>query len=240
MSSTQQFLKTGMKVTRIDEKAKEIKTGKNEVYIHLRVATNDRSVNKKQGGTYLCTAYDDAARYLEEKVNKDDIIGISGYVKNCAYLHIPGNKPFAIPEAGQKIVVEINGKKREIGGTSRPYDWPKKPNWNPYWSIFQQDQLRVEHAWLERDITNITNITEDDWHLQIQEDWDKYYPLYLQTIKWKHIKQAVLKRDGHLCICGNKSTEIHHKRYDNVGKEPPSDLVSLCKQCHDNIHSNKK
>lgn len=33
-----------------------------------------------------------------------------------------------------------------------------------------------------------------------------------------------------------KAQDVHHKTYDNVGREPLSDLVSLCRECHEKKH----
>ena len=74
------------------------------------------------------------------------------------------------------------------------------------------------------------------WYRFLRDDWDRYYPKYLQSETWKKKREKVFQRDGHLCICGETATEVHHKRYDNVGKEPLSDLVSLCKECHSDLH----
>ena len=37
----------------------------------------------------------------------------------------------------------------------------------------------------------------------------------------------------------NKATEVHHKKYArvNIGREPIEWLVSICRGCHQEIHS---
>lgn len=52
-------------------------------------------------------------------------------------------------------------------------------------------------------------------------------------------RNAVIQRDGEQCICGAQATEVHHKTYDNMGKEPLSDLVFLCKVCHKKAHQSR-
>ena len=47
---------------------------------------------------------------------------------------------------------------------------------------------------------------------------------------------AVMKRDGGQCVCGKKATQVHHKTYDNIGKEPLEELVALCEDCHYKLH----
>lgn len=64
----------------------------------------------------------------------------------------------------------------------------------------------------------------------------KDYNEYLDTDEWKYKRNKVIKRDNSLCLCGEKSTVVHHKTYINVSQEKLSDLVSLCKNCHDGYH----
>ena len=60
------------------------------------------------------------------------------------------------------------------------------------------------------------------------------------TPEWHSKQTEVLKRDGMLCVCGNRATEVHHKTYINLGQEPLSDLVALCRYCYRGIHSGEK
>ncbi|MDE0683155.1 MAG: hypothetical protein OXI63_09595, partial [Candidatus Poribacteria bacterium] len=64
------------------------------------------------------------------------------------------------------------------------------------------------------------------------------YHEYLKSDRWQRLRKSVLTRDNELCICGAKATEVHHKTYARVGHEIPSDLVSLCRSCHQNVHDN--
>tara|TARA_Y100000385_G_C12579711_1_gene419936 strand:- start:152 stop:454 length:303 start_codon:yes stop_codon:yes gene_type:complete len=67
----------------------------------------------------------------------------------------------------------------------------------------------------------------------------EYYRQYLKTDAWKRKRYVVLKRDNWTCqYCGGKATEVHHKKYArrNIGKEPIKWLVSICRNCHQEIH----
>lgn len=62
---------------------------------------------------------------------------------------------------------------------------------------------------------------------------------YLQSAEWQALRNQVLLRDHHTCCkCGlsPSSLDIHHIRYDHLGKEPLEDLVSLCRKCHQEVH----
>ena len=78
------------------------------------------------------------------------------------------------------------------------------------------------------------------WSFNIRRKRRKeYYRQYLKTDAWKRKRYVVLKRDNWTCqYCGGKATEVHHKKYArrNIGKEPIKWLVSICRNCHQEIH----
>jgi 5-methylcytosine-specific restriction endonuclease McrA len=64
------------------------------------------------------------------------------------------------------------------------------------------------------------------------------YKKYLNSAKWKAIRQDVLLRDNYRCAyCYNlDNLHIHHLSYVNFKKEKLSDLITLCKDCHKGEH----
>ncbi len=69
---------------------------------------------------------------------------------------------------------------------------------------------------------------------------DYYRNVYLKSDAWQRKRYVVFKRDNWRCVyCGGKATQVHHKKYAkrNIGKEPIEWLESVCKTCHENIHS---
>lgn len=82
--------------------------------------------------------------------------------------------------------------------------------------------------------------TGDVWHyllksLDPNNDLETYEK-YKKSPAWHRKRDLVRERDKSLCICGVQATEVHHKNYHNIGKEPLSDLVALCKECHERLH----
>jgi 5-methylcytosine-specific restriction endonuclease McrA len=68
---------------------------------------------------------------------------------------------------------------------------------------------------------------------------DYYRDTYLKSDAWKRKRYLVLKRDNWRCVyCGGLATQVHHKKYakKNIGQEPIKWLLSVCKNCHENIH----
>ena len=81
---------------------------------------------------------------------------------------------------------------------------------------------------------------EEVWHYLLKsldpDDNNGTYKEYSGSPAWKVKRDRVIQRDGGQCVCGAQATEVHHKTYDNIGKEPLSDLVALCKECHGREH----
>jgi len=52
--------------------------------------------------------------------------------------------------------------------------------------------------------------------------------------QWKQARGNRLAIDNGLCVfCKSPAEDVHHVTYENVGREEPEDLRSLCKLCHD-------
>lgn len=67
-----------------------------------------------------------------------------------------------------------------------------------------------------------------------------YRNIYLKSDAWKRKRYVVLSRDNWHCVyCGDRATQVHHKKYakKNIGREPIKWLVSVCRPCHDSLHS---
>ena len=64
------------------------------------------------------------------------------------------------------------------------------------------------------------------------------YHEYLQTEHWQERRGKALKRAGDKCqVCANtERLEVHHNSYENLGGEPLTDLVVLCRGCHELFH----
>ena len=64
---------------------------------------------------------------------------------------------------------------------------------------------------------------------------------YLKSATWKDIRERVLSRDRNKCVkCGNPGSDVHHKTYKRWGNEKTKDLITLCRVCHENLHSARK
>lgn len=60
------------------------------------------------------------------------------------------------------------------------------------------------------------------------------YERYIHSPAWRNKAECRLEIDGHICqVCGKEASDVHHLTYDRFGHEDMSDLVSLCRDCHD-------
>ncbi|MDE0483566.1 MAG: hypothetical protein OXI67_13375 [Candidatus Poribacteria bacterium] len=83
-------------------------------------------------------------------------------------------------------------------------------------------------------------LREDTWHTMLKNeyDYDSCYKRYLQSLAWDKKKTEVLERDNYRCVVCNSNSplEVHHRTYDNIGREHISDLYTLCGACHNEHH----
>lgn len=64
---------------------------------------------------------------------------------------------------------------------------------------------------------------------------------YLGTHHWSLIRSAALKRDRNRCAdCGTTNSErpleVHHVTYSRRGREEMEDILTLCRECHEERH----
>lgn len=79
---------------------------------------------------------------------------------------------------------------------------------------------------------------------QKKVDYKEQYKLQLEHPLWFKKRQTILERDQHKCVlCGSEfNLQVHHTKYHSDKKAweyPNSTLVTLCKECHQKVHSDK-
>jgi hypothetical protein len=64
------------------------------------------------------------------------------------------------------------------------------------------------------------------------------YEWYLQSDDWKAARKSAHRRAGGKCQACNsdKALEVHHRTYERRGEELASDLLVLCRRCHQAVH----
>lgn len=65
------------------------------------------------------------------------------------------------------------------------------------------------------------------------------YREYLQTDEWQE-KARVCKEFYNwrcaLCYASAETLDAHHRTYERLGQELPTDLIALCRPCHAKFH----
>lgn len=65
------------------------------------------------------------------------------------------------------------------------------------------------------------------------------YHTYLDSKDWKHRRRDIRKRahgNCERCHLGN-ADDVHHLTYERIGHEYPSDLLVVCRECHEYLHN---
>ena len=66
----------------------------------------------------------------------------------------------------------------------------------------------------------------------------EFFHTFGNASEWTALHDAVFIRDDNKCrICGGPAEEVHHIRPRHLqGKNHPRNLISLCRDCHDEVH----
>lgn len=66
----------------------------------------------------------------------------------------------------------------------------------------------------------------------------EYREVYLRSEHWLRTRREALARADRRCqVCnGQQSLDVHHRTYERLGAELPTDLTVLCRRCHDLFH----
>jgi hypothetical protein len=72
----------------------------------------------------------------------------------------------------------------------------------------------------------------------IAANWRNVYLKYITSPVWKARAFDAIEKAGKKCqMCNSpKYLQVHHRTYERLGKERPSDLITLCSKCHSKFH----
>lgn len=71
-------------------------------------------------------------------------------------------------------------------------------------------------------------------------DWHWYRDGYLSGRHWAKVRADALIRAAHRCqLCGASDVglNVHHNNYERLYAERPSDVIALCRKCHETFHA---
>lgn len=66
-----------------------------------------------------------------------------------------------------------------------------------------------------------------------------YYE-YIQSPEWQQVRKRALGYWGYKCAicCSTEALQVHHRTYEHLGQEHPTDVIVLCDECHE-LYSRK-
>lgn len=79
-----------------------------------------------------------------------------------------------------------------------------------------------------------------DLKKEMFENGDSYYnEVYLKSDEWRRKRNHIISRDSGKCVICDKTNNlnVHHITYNHVYNEPSEHLLTVCRDCHENIHS---
>lgn len=78
-----------------------------------------------------------------------------------------------------------------------------------------------------------SDLKNGKYHFKIHDTYGTYY----DSLEWSNTRTRILERDSYICqACHTDANCIHHITYTNLGKENDLELISLCTNCHQEVH----
>jgi len=63
-----------------------------------------------------------------------------------------------------------------------------------------------------------------------------YRTVYLKSPHWTDLRSRKLSQNPNCEVCGGRALDAHHVNYRRIFDVEISDLLSVCRKCHDDIH----
>ena len=152
--------------------------------------------------------------------------------------------------------VKLNSERRMYRRTRRSRLWYREPRFNNRakergWLAPSLQHKLDSHEKLIDFVKSILPITDTitevaNFDIQKIKNPSIFGTQYQQgeQLDSYNVREYVLHRDGHKCQyprCKHKDLilNVHHIKSRQTGGDSPSNLITLCKSCHDKLHKNK-
>ena len=136
---------------------------------------------------------------------------------------------YIIPESELPLLEALKLQEPKASPSSQPdyYQnlWRKKDEEQRYWQEYSEEKRRKYREQTEQQYGRY--------------GYDGYYD-YIRSAEWQEKRMQRLMMDGFRCkLCGSGiNLQVHHISYDNMCQDAEiDDLVTLCKTCHEKVHS---
>jgi hypothetical protein len=65
----------------------------------------------------------------------------------------------------------------------------------------------------------------------------EYREEYLDSPEWKNLRNTILGSSPNCQCCGRPATDVHHMVYRNIVDVKITDLLPVCRNCHNELHT---
>lgn len=65
----------------------------------------------------------------------------------------------------------------------------------------------------------------------------EYREEYLNSAEWKNLRSTILSTNPDCQCCGKLATDVHHMVYRNIVDVKITDLLPVCRNCHNELHT---
>lgn len=131
---------------------------------------------------------------------------------------------------------------RSLGGAlprKHFFEWHKFPLWDAElpdrYARLQQRLWQARAGEFNARLRAREAAREQAW-LELRQDYHRWL---LHSAEWAMLRHLVLQRDMETCqaCLGAGASHVHHKSYA-YGRIPPAwELTSVCRRCHDRLHT---
>lgn len=109
--------------------------------------------------------------------------------------------------------------------------------------FFIRDEKELLYAdFLKYYLDSITDCAEDFIEVYCDDKKPTHpfinYYKYIESDEWYELREKCFERDEYVCrLCGSsENLQAHHLSYERLGMNELSDLVTLCRKCHQAVH----
>lgn len=163
---------------------------------------------------------------------------ICEHVNQIITLRVYSNKNNAIVSQ----CIDCGKHVRAISKSQIPYDYQLLAGFD---ESLEKNQRERYHNWYH-DYFEASKKAHILFKQQLQHDikngkynfiYHDTYNTYYDSIEWLNTRTRIIERDSHICqACQTDATCVHHMTYTNLGKESDLELISLCTNCHQEVH----
>ena len=112
------------------------------------------------------------------------------------------------------------------------------PDWFIDWAKSSSNEILSRMA---REVVSLEPLDQPIFHPKIPRPLLSEYIAYMDSKEWQRKRSARLAIDRKQCVlCGTlNNLHVHHVTYERLFNEKMSDLMTVCKSCHEVLHDKK-